>query len=327
VEGADKQGIDSVAANAIFDQLSGFAGFGFCKSHAASFALIAYHTLHLKIYHAPAFYVALLNQQPMGFYSPEVIIGDAQRHGVRLLPPDISRSQWRYTVERTGEGLWAIRTGLSAVKELGEAGWERLAYARNTEPFHDLADIVLRTGLAKSVIQALIRAGALDSLGERRQLLWQLGEVDDLPNGLTLPTVATPVALPALSAWERTLWEYELLGLSPAGHLMLHYRHALQQAGIASTWQVKQMRAGQLVQVAGMVTVRQRPETAKGILFMSLEDESGLLDLIVYPDTYKQLRPTLRHELLIRVKGVVQRDGTAVNVLVQEAESLGVKRY
>jgi error-prone DNA polymerase len=322
VEGAAEQRIEVVAANAIFDQLAGFAGFGFCKSHAASFALIAYHTLHLKIYHAPAFYVALLNQQPMGFYSPEVIIGDAQRHGVDLLPPDIARSEWRYTVERTAQGTWAMRTGLRAVKELGEAGWEDLAQARNVTPFSDLADIMRRTSLAKAKVQALIRVGALDSLGERRQLLWQLGDVDDPPNGLTLPPVTTPVTLPALSAWERTLWEYELLGLSPAGHLMLHYRHALQQAGVASTWQVKQMRAGQVVKVAGMVTVRQRPETAKGILFMSLEDESGLLDLIVYPDIYKLLRPTLRHELLISVKGVVQRDGTAVNVLVQAAEPL-----
>lgn len=322
VEGAARQEIDATAANAIFDQLAGFAGFGFCKSHAASFALIAYHTLHLKLYHAPAFYVALLNQQPMGFYSPEVIIGDAQRHGVDLLPPDIAVSQWQYTVERTVDGAWAMRTGLRAVKELGEAGWQRLAQARSVAPFSDLADIVRRTGLARSVLQALIRAGALDSLGERRQLLWQLGDVDDLPNGLTLPTVTTPITFPALSPWERSLWEYELLGLSPAGHLMLHYRHALQQAGVAATWQVKQMRSGQRVKVAGMVTVRQRPATAKGILFMSLEDESGLLDLIVYPDTYTRLRPTLRHELLILATGVMQRDGTAVNVLVQEAEPL-----
>jgi error-prone DNA polymerase len=159
-------------------------------------------------------------------------------------------------------------------------------------------------------------------MGERRQLLWQLGDVNDLPNGLPLSTTTTAVDLPPLSAWERTLWEYELLGLSSVGHLMMHYRQQLQREGVAANWQVKQMRVGRHVTTAGMVTVRQRPETARGILFMSLEDESGLLDLIVYPDTYKRLRSTLRHELLIVVTGVVQRDGTAVNVLVQEAKPL-----
>ena len=231
IQGAIAKGLTPADAQVVFAQLRGFAGYGFCKSHAASFALIAYHTLYLKLYHTPAFYVALLNAQPMGFYSAEVIIGDAQRHGVALLPPDVQCSEWRYRLERTAQDVWAIRTGLCTVKGVGEAAAAQLVQARQAGPFVDLLDLARRAKLTKATVQALIRTGAQDSFGERRRLLWALGEFVDLPNGLELATVPAPVALPALSSWERTLWEYELLGLSPAGQIMQHYRARCARMG------------------------------------------------------------------------------------------------
>ncbi len=321
VQGAAAQGVDAETAATIFEQLAGFAGYGFCKSHAASFALIAYQTLWLKRYHAAAFYCALLNQQPMGFYPPEVLIGDARRHNVETLPPDINRSDWNYTLERDAHGRWALRTGLHVVADLGAQGMARLATARQTggAPFAGLEDFCRRTRLAPATITSLIRAGALDAFGARRDLLWRLGEIDYRPDAFELASLAQVVELPPLAALEQTAWEYELMGLAPSGQLMRHYRAALRRHRVCSTGEVKQKAAGARVQTAGYVVVRQRPATAKGILFMSLEDESGLLDLVVKPARYAALRDVLRGEALLFVTGVVQRSGRAVSLLVEEA--------
>ncbi|MBW7884364.1 MAG: DNA polymerase III subunit alpha [Caldilineaceae bacterium] len=323
VRGAGERKIDQETAAAIFAQLAGFAGYGFCKSHAASFALIAYQTLWLKHYHAPAFYCALLNQQPMGFYPPEVIIGDARRHGVETLPPDINRSNWGYTLERLDNHRWALRTGLHVIADLGEQGWASVEAARQTARFTGLEDLCQRTRLPRDTVTSLIRAGALDAFGPRRQLLWRLGELDYRPG--ELPLISTPVAvnLPPLAALEETAWEYELMGLSPGRQFMAHYRTALRGRGILSTWQVKQATAGARVQVAGYVVVRQRPSTAKGILFLSLEDESGLLDLVVKPAVYTRLRDVIRGTPFLIAEGLVQRSNRATSLLVHQAVPLG----
>jgi error-prone DNA polymerase len=322
VAGAQARGIDEATAAAIFEQLAGFACYGFCKSHAASFALIAYQSMYLKRYQAPAFYCALFNQQPMGFYSAEVIAGDARRHGVALLPPVINRSEWRHVLEQDEGKRWAIRTGLQAVHGLGEQAGARIVAARAEGLFTDLVDCCRRTRLERDVVSNLIRAGVLDEFGARRDLLWQLGDVDLRPDELPLTLASIAAELPPLDALEETAWEYELLGLSPAGQVMRHYRGDLRKAGILSTWQVKQARPGQRVRVAGMVVVRQRPGTAKGILFMSLEDESGLLDLVVKPPVYARLRTVLRGQPLLLVEGVVQRAERAASLLVGDAHPL-----
>ena len=325
-QGAAAQGVDEATAAAIFTQLAGFAGYGFCKSHAASFALIAYQTLWLKRYHAPAFYCALLNQQPMGFYPPEVILGDARRHGVETLPPDVNGSAWLYTLEQDVHRRWALRTGLHVVADLGEQGMAQLAAGRQAggEPFAGLEDFCQRTRLPQATITSLIRAGALDAFGARRELLWRLGELDYRPAALALVNPGQEAALPPLAALEQTAWEYELMGLAPSRQVMSHYRAALRRQRVRSTWEVKQLAAGERAQTAGFVVVRQRPATAKGILFMSLEDESGLLDLVVKPARYAELREVLRGEALLWAKGVVQRSGRAVSLLVEEAGPLSV---
>ncbi len=330
IEGAAHQEIDVATANSVFDQLAGYAGYGFCKSHSASFALIAYQSLWLRHYYPAEFYCALLNSQPMGFYSPEVILGDARRHGLDVLPPDIHVSAWEYTVEHGARP--ALRTGLVAVKGMGEAAYARVDAARQAAPFTGLRDLLGRTHLPKSLLENLIRAGALDAMAgvptARRDLLWQLGALEepypqDAP-GLDLPVPVVEVALPHLEGLQQTVWEYELLGHSPDGQILRHYRAALHSAGVWRNWQVKHAaKHAQWVWVAGMVVVRQRPQTAKGIMFLSLEDESGLLDLVVKPDVYPLVRPVLQTTMLILAGGVVQKgDGGVTSVLVQSCRSL-----
>jgi error-prone DNA polymerase len=322
VQGAVAQGIDELTAGAIFTQLAGFAGYGFCKSHAASFALIAYQTLWLKRYHPAAFYCALLNQQPMGFYPAEVLVGDARRHGVETLPPDIHRSDGRYTLERLDNRRWALRTGLCTIAQVGEAVWDRIEAARSEGRFAGLENFCRRTRLPVDVVTSLIRSGACDAWGKRRTLLWQLGDLDYRPDAFDLAAAPSVVDLPPLAGVEQTAWEYELMGLSPERQVLTHHRTALRRQGILSTWQVKQAEAGQRVRVAGYVVVRQRPATAKGILFLSLEDESGLLDLVVKPEIYTALREVLRGHALLVAEGVVQRSGRATSVLVWGAQGL-----
>lgn len=319
IEGAARNGIDAATANEIFSQLEGFAGYGFCKSHAASFALIAYQTMYLKRYHAPAFYCALLNQQPMGFYSSEVVVGDATRHGVPLLPPDVNRSVYQYALEVEKDSPIAIRMGMRTVLGLGESGWERIEAARAEGPFADLRDLCIRTRLPKPTLCDLIRGGTCDAFGARRQLLWALGEIDYRPEELPLVLPTLAVDLPALDDIEATVWEYELLGLSPAGQVMRHYRAAFAHAGILSGAEVKAQSEGRIVRVAGMAVVKQRPGTAHGMMFVSLEDETGLLDLVVKPNIYERFKPLLRHQPFLLVEGVVQKASGAINVVVTRA--------
>ncbi len=317
IAGAERNAIARDTAEAIWHQLEGFAGYGFCKSHAMSFALIAYQTLYLKRYHPAAFYCALLNAQPMGFYSSEVVLQDARRHGIRLLPPDVRVSEWHYTVERPTY----LRMGLRTVTGIGEQAWLRIQTARAERAFARLDDFCQRTHLPSSIISDLIRAGALDAFGKRRDLLWRLGGIEYRPDELPLVMPEMPVELPELDDMEQTHWEYELLGLSPHAQMMRHYRHALNRAGILSSVEVKQQPNRRTVRVGGMAVVKQRPGTAKGILFVSLEDELGMVDLVVKPDVFDQYRSLLHHQTFILVEGVVQKANAVVSVLVSRAMS------
>ena len=219
----------------------------------------------LKFYHPVAFYCALLNQQPMGFYSPEVVVNDAKRHRVQTLPPDINQSGWEYGLERTEKGRWALQAGLKIVKGMEPGAWEAIRIAGEKKKFAGLRDFCQRARLAEDVVQNLIRAGALDSFGERRELLWELGQIaPTLRDTMKLEEDVLPVALPKLKALEQTLWNYTVTGITPDVHILEHYRPKLRKAGIASTWEVKQAKAGQHMTVAGMIVVRQMPGTAKG---------------------------------------------------------------
>jgi error-prone DNA polymerase len=323
VVGAITNGLDATTADAVFEQLAGFAGFGFCKSHAASFALVAYQTLFLKAYYAPEFFCALLNHQPMGFYSPEVLTGDAKRHGVTILRPDLNLSNDACTLERGSHGIPALRLGLRYVHGLGEAGRKQLLERRDGTSFTGLPDLCQRTRLPRAVIENLIRSGTLDSLGTaRRTLLWQLGGLDYREEEMDIEIPVTEVTLPRLSEREGVGWEYELLGLAPGDHVMRLHRQRLREQGVLSSADLEQRQDGEPVRVAGMVVVRQKPPTARGHVFVTLEDEEGLINLIIRPNVYEHYRSAVRNSLLLWAEGQLQRQGAACSVLVTRAANL-----
>jgi error-prone DNA polymerase len=319
--GAQANGLDEATAVEVYAQLQAFSGYGFCKSHAAAFALVAYQTLHLKVYHAAAFFCALLNHQPMGYYRPGVLIGDARRHGVPVLRPDVNASQEACTLEAR-DGTRAVRLGLRYVHGLGEAWRERIVERRGGRPFRDLRDFCRRTHLPRPVVENLIRSGAMDGLRKaRRDLLWELGGLRHLGEGLDLEVPVEPVGLPNLGRLERLLWEYELLGLAPDDHVMSLYRDKLRASGVSSSRDLTSKQPGEKVRVAGQVVVRQRPPTAKGHVFLTLEDEEGLVNLIVRPVVYERHRDALRNAPLLLVEGVLQPEVQG-SVLVYQAAKL-----
>jgi error-prone DNA polymerase len=321
--GAQANGVDPRTAAEVFRQLSAFSGYGFCKSHAAAFALIAYQTLYLKAHFPAAFYCAILNHQPMGFYAPDVLVGDARRHGVPILSPDVNRSQERCILEETQGGELAVRLGLGYVHGLGEAWQARLVQRRGGRPFKDIGDFCRRTHLPRPLVENLIRAGGLDGLGRaRRELLWELGGLVYTEEGFALEVPVEMVVLPSLGRAERMGWEYELLGLAPDAHVMSLYREALNRRGVLSSHELAEGEDGQRVRVAGRVVVRQRPPAAKGFVFITLEDETGLANLVVQPQVYERYRQTLRNASLLLAEGRLQREGTAFSVLVDGAIGL-----
>ena len=319
MDGAERQGVTPETATLAFDKLAGFAQYGFCRSHAASFALISWQTLWLKHHHPAEFYTALLNSQPMGFYTPEVVVGDMKRHGIALLPPDINHSAWEYTVAHAT----ALRMGVCAIAGLGEANWARVEDARALSgAFKTLPEFCKRTQLPRALVSNLIRAGLFDALGERRRVLWDLGEAEYETRGLEIEPVINTVALPLLSEFERTLWDYELSGLSAAGQVLRHFRGALERAGVLSTAQVKAQRNGALVRVAGLQVVRQMPGTAKGVVFVSCEDEHGLVDVVIQPHTWQKYRMLMKTHSLLLFTGSVQQVSGATSVLATSAQPL-----
>ena len=330
--GARANDLEYLVAGEIWHQLEGFAGFGFCKSHAAAFALLAYQTLYLKAHYPAEYYCALLNHQPMGFYPPEVIAGDARRHGIPILQPEVNLSQATCSLEQTctlerahsGERVTGLRLGLRYVHGLGEAWQERIVKRRASGPYRDLADFCRRARLPRSLVENLIRSGAMDGLGgARRDLLWTLGGLAYHEEGLDIEVPVMPAALPPLDRAERMVWEYELLGLTPGDQVMSLYREALQARRTLSSGELAARQNGERVRVAGWAVVRQRPPTAKGHLFITLEDEEGLVNLIVRPDVYERYRDVLRNTPLLWVEGRLQREGQALSVLVYRAAALG----
>ncbi len=317
------RGIDAAVAKTVFEKLLAFAEFGFPKSHSAAFALLAYHSAWLRKYYPVEFTCSLLNAQPMGFYSPEVIIGDARRHGVQFLPVDVNQSHWRCSVENG-----AVRIGFSYVKGIGQASGETVQNVRACHGmFRSLREFCWLTGLRREVIENLIRSGAFDSFGlNRRELLWQLGLVWRRATAqmlLPLPTKQDEISLPDFGRWDRLVADYAVTGISTNDHPMAMVRPALDR-GTASTVDLLTMEDGAQVQVAGMVVCRQRPMTAHGFLFLVLEDEHGLLNVIVRPPVYERFRAPLKTAPFLTIRGPLQcRDGI-INLLAVTIVPLNV---
>ncbi len=318
VAGAAIRGIDAATAHDIFDKLMGFASYGFCKSHAAAFARLSYVTAWLKWHYPAEFYCGLLNAQPMGFYSIAVIVEDARRHGIAVLPLDINRSHARWTIEAGG-----LRIPLDRLQGLSREAALHMVSLRGNRPFADLWDFVQRVRPPRATAERLIRAGAFDFTGQpRRQLLWDLGEMDWQPNELAIPPVVLPAPLPPTTEAERTATDYALLGLPQGEHLMALYRPQLANLEAITSAQFAALANGERARVAGRLEVLQRPPPAKGIAFASIEDEYGLVNLLFYPDVYERCRQTLRTSPVILAEGHVQHDRGASHLIVTQVVPL-----
>jgi error-prone DNA polymerase len=331
VEGAVAKGVDAKLADEVYDKLVGFSGFGFPKSHAAAFGLLAYQSAWLRHHHPAEFLCALLNAQPMGFYPPASLVRDAQRRGVEVRPPDVNRSQAKCTIEPSNTVLQgAVRIGLEYVASVGQEDAKALAEAA---PFANVVELAQRTSIGHDGLESLIASGACDSLGHsRRALLWELGLVprsESVPGSggeerqLALPldpTAETP-DLPRPTEWEEMLASYRRTSLSVGTHPMELLRPHLP-AGVLSSHDLCQAPDRSRVAVAGMAVARQRPATAKGVVFMLLEDEFGQVNLIVPPQVYERHRAIVRGEPLILAHGVFERIERNQNVVVRKLETL-----
>jgi len=322
VAGALGQGVDEQTAHSIYDKLVGFAGFGFPKSHAAAFGLLAYQSAWLRRYYPAEFLCALMNAQPMGFYPPSSLVRDAQRRGVEVRAPHVNRSEAQCGIE---DG--AVRVGLAYVQSVGE---EDATAVVAQQPYADLGDLARRAPARNDVLEALVASGACDEWGPRRELLWRLGVTargEAVPGGsrqLSLPlepTAGIP-ELPEQTPWERMLADYKHTSLSVGVHPMQLLRPHLP-TGVATSAELPETPNGARIQLAGMAIARQRPATANGIVFMLLEDEHGQANLILPPQVYEQHRAIVRGEPLILARGKLERHGRNINVLVSEVVSLG----
>jgi error-prone DNA polymerase len=328
IAGAREKGVDPELADGVYDKLAGFSGFGFPKSHAAAFGLLAYQSTWLRHHHPREFLAALLNAQPMGFYPPASLVRDAQRRGVEVWPVDVNRSAVKCGLEDD-----AVRIGLDYVQSLGEPGAKAVVEERERRgPFAGVRELAQRVELDRDRLEALVASGACDEFGERRRLLWELGlafRPASVPGSggearqLTLsldPTAATP-ELPKQTPWERMLADYRLTSLSVGTHPLALLRPRLA-VEVVSSRDLSDQPHGRRIAVAGLAVARQRPSTANGVVFMLLEDEFGQVNLIVPPPVYQRFRPLVRSEPLVLARGRFERVGRNQNVLVDEFESL-----
>ena len=403
-------GMTEEVAEELFHKVAAFASFGFAKSHAAAFARTAYESSFLKLFYPAQFLVGLINAQPMGFYPVEVLVNDAKRHGVAILPVDINASRYKTTTEWAGRPGWAIagvagdppapgapgphdadagepipegagissrprpvrssacfnpmsaardrwaaadavgwgvRLGLHLVKGIGEQHQALLDRELASGPYTSLADVVERTGLPEEVIERLIRTGALDSMGRpRRELLWQLREVAGASRGrvdgqalrvakqtrgrrsatagrpmdLRLPATDAP-DLPAITESERVGDAYAVVGLDARRQVVSLFRPALERLGAVTNAALADRRPGP-VRIGGLVVTRQHPMTAKGTVFLALEDETGMVNVTLWPDTWARLRGVVRRHALLLIDGDLQRESSVVNVIARDVRPL-----
>ena len=321
--GMTRQGIMGEQAESIIRSITAFALYGFPESHAASFALLAYASAYLKRHHPAAFYAALLNNQPMGFYHPATIVRDAQRHGQVIHPADVNFSGWLCAIEPDE----AVRLGLRYVKGLRETMGKRIEEERRRQAFASAADLVKRTEVRRDELTQLARVGALASLEpERRAALWD-AERAVRPRGVlydALPDPPEASPLRVMTPGELIVADYEGTGLSLGPHPMEFHRARLDRMRGSRASDLATMPHGILVRVAGAVVVRQRPGTAKGFVFLNLEDETGLINVIVRPALFHRYRLALVNEPFLYVEGMLQHQDNVVSV---KAERLSPLRH
>jgi len=322
VEGMCARGYSERFARQIYKQIEGFGEYGFPESHAASFALLVYVSAWLKCHAPAAFTAALLNSQPLGYYAPAQLVQDARRHGVDVRPVDVGASAWDCTLEPGANVRPALRLGLRLVKGLSEAAARRLVAARAATPFPDLHDLIRRAGLQRRDIQALTKADALVQLaGHRPHAHWAVLGLEAPTPLFAAPTVQE--ALPLLrrpTEGEAIVADYGSLGLTLRRHPLALLRPRLERMAFLTAERVLGLAHGQTVRAAGLVITRQRPGTATGVVFVTLEDETGYLNLIVWSSLVDKQRKELLGSRLLGVTGEVQRNGEVVHVLARKLE-------
>jgi len=331
--GMAANGIDAKTQDTIVENISSFALYGFPESHAASFALIAYASAYLKVKYLAAFTAAILNNQPMGFYMPAVLVKDAQRHGLRVKPMDVQVSQWACTIEHEADGTLSLRMGLGYAKGLRKVMAEALVETREVGGrFASVEDLALRVPvLNKKELTLLARVGALNSLDgieHRRDALWQVERAGKMEGPLLrhnsewLREASDALPLRVMMTEERLVADYAGTGLTVGRHPMHYRRDGLRRAGVLSADELRRCRDGELVRAAGCVIARQRPGTAKGFIFLSMEDETGIANVIVTPDLYERERMTVVRCKFLWVEGVLQNQDGVVHVKAKRVEAL-----
>ncbi|HWP56375.1 MAG TPA: error-prone DNA polymerase [Candidatus Acidoferrales bacterium] len=341
------KGIAPEFAQRVFEQIRGFGEYGFPESHAASFALIAYATAWLKCHYPAEFTCALLNAQPMGFYSPATIVEDAKRHGVAVLPVDARLSEWDCTLEpyarsslslrerdrvrerdegsphsslfTSHESGFAVRMGLRYVKTLGEKDWSRIEAARKSSPFISLEDFVERTGLDEGVLSALAEGGAFAGFGlDRRTALWEIKRLVRRRGPLPLVRREKNPSFASLNPFEEVVWDYRATSHSPRRHPLEPWRAELAAQGLPDARTVASMRDGKRVRYAGLVICRQRPGTAGGVVFMTLEDETGFVNVVLWEQVFDRYATLAKTASFLGVTGKLQVENEVVHLVAEE---------
>jgi error-prone DNA polymerase len=348
--GMERNGITGEVQDTIVKSITSFALYGFPESHAASFALLAYASAYLKCHYLAAFTAAMLNNQPMGFYHPATLVKDAQRHGLRVRPIDVTCSDWPCTLEKI-DGRMCLRLGLRYVKGLREDGGREIVRQREAQPFRSIDDLKLRVpALQKSELTALAAIGALNLVEarsgfHRRDALWQIErasrrpgpllesldscEVENLPRAKTERLEASPnkySPLQPMSPEARLVADFHNTGMTVGPHPMSYHRPMLKREGILSASELHHIPDGTPVRVAGSVIARQRPGTAKGFVFLSLEDETGIANAIITPQLFQQDHLTVVHQQFLLIEGRLQNQDNVISVKADRVLPLAITR-
>jgi len=346
--GMERKGIAGEVQDTIVQSITSFALYGFPESHAASFALLAYASAYLKCHYLAAFTAAMLNNQPMGFYSPATLVKDAQRHGLRIRPIDVTCSDWLCKLEKQGEEL-SVRLGMRYVRALRAEIGEEIVRERNARAFASLDDLKLRLpAIRKAELTALAEIGALNFIagacgGHRRDALWQveraarragplLEKCEQTDRAASIeqdagqPTTIVNSPLLPMTPEERLVADFRGTGMTVGPHPMKYHRASMKRQGVLTASELNRLPDGTHVRVAGGVIARQRPGTAKGFVFLSIEDETGIANAIVTPRVFEEHHVTIVHQQFLLIEGQLQHQQGVVSVKVESVQPLSITR-
>ncbi len=321
VDGMLERGYQKSFAEQIFEQIRGFGEYGFPESHAASFALLVYVSAWLKCHHPAAFTCALLNSQPMGFYQPAQLVQDVRRHGVYVLPTDILYSDWDCTLVRSSAGNPQLRLGLRLVKGLGQQAAERIVLTRNNKPFTDTQDLCNRSQLNRRELAVLAEAAALRGIaGHRHRARWQVAAIEkqplDLLRGINRKDDAT--AIRPASEMDNLRADYAATGLTLGRHPVALIRSTLNQRRVRTAQQLLKLQHGTHTRACGLITMRQRPMTANGTIFLTLEDETGHVNVVIWRHLWERQRDVVLNASLVAVDGIMESDGEVYHLIARQ---------